>query len=162
MNFTRLPEGDVQASRSPIRHAPMTSLSVQRSRERRDSEPLRSLLLCVALDQQADLMMDCIAEQMQQKVDLLRRLPLSIGRESIFITTTSGLSITEMARQSGAGNLLAGTHCWNPPHLMPLVEVIRGEDTPASVLDLVAGLVHSIGKIPVRVNRDVPGFIGNR
>ena len=140
----------------------MTSLSVQRSRERRDSEPLRSLLLCVALDQQADLVMDCIAEQMQQKVDLLRRLPLSIGRESIFITTTSGLSITEMARQSGAGNLLAGTQCWNPPHLMPLVEVIRGEDTPASVLDLVAGLVHSIGKIPVRVNRDVPGFIGNR
>lgn len=140
----------------------MTSLSVQSSRERRDSEPLRSLLLCVALDQQADLVMDCIAEQMQQKVDLLRRLPLSIGRESIFITTTSGLSITEMARQSGAGNLLAGTQCWNPPHLMPLVEVIRGEDTPASVLDLVAGLVHSIGKIPVRVNRDVPGFIGNR
>ena len=140
----------------------MTSLSVQRSRERRDSEPLRSLLLCVALDQQADLVMDCIAEQMQQKVDLLRRLPLSIGRESIFITTTSGLSITEMARQSGAGNLLAGTQFWNPPHLMPLVEVIRGEDTPASVLDLVAGLVHSIGKIPVRVNRDVPGFIGNR
>ena len=106
--------------------------------------------------------MDCIAEQMQQKGDLLRRLPLSIGRESIFITTTSGLSITEMARQSGAGNLLAGTQFWNPPHLMPLVEVIRGEDTPASVLDLVAGLVHSIGKIPVRVNRDVPGFIGNR
>ena len=114
------------------------------------------------LDQQADLVMDCIAEQMSQKVDLLRRMPLSKGRESIFITTTSGLSITEMGRQSGTGRLLAGTHFWNPPHLMPLVEVIRGEDTSASVLELVAGVVESIGKIPVRVNRDVPGFIGNR
>ena len=57
---------------------------------------------------------------------------------------------------------MAGTYFWNPPHLMPIVEVVRGEDTPDLILDLVTGVVERIGKIPVRVNRDVPGFIGNR
>jgi 3-hydroxybutyryl-CoA dehydrogenase len=67
-----------------------------------------------------------------------------------------------MGRRSGTGRLLAGAHFWNPPHLMPLVEVIRGQETPDGVMDLVCKLVEDIGKIAVRVERDVPGFIGNR
>ena len=115
-----------------------------------------------AIDEQAELVMDGIAEDMAQKVDLFCRLPGCARREAIFITTTSGLSITQLGRESGRGHLLVGTHFWNPPHLMPLVEVIRGEDTPTDLIDRVCALVESIGKIPVRVNRDVPGFIGNR
>ena len=115
-----------------------------------------------AIDEQADLVLDCIVEDMDQKVDLFRRLPACIDRGAIFITTTSGLSITELGRRSNCGHLLAGTHFWNPPHLMPLVEVIRGQDTPDAVMDRVCQVVESIGKRPVRVNRDVPGFIGNR
>ena len=114
------------------------------------------------LDDQTDLVMDCIAEHRQQKVDLFQRLPQAIGRRSLFITTTSGLSITRIGRDSGTGHLLAGTHFWNPPHLMPLVEVIRGADTPERILERVSELIVSIGKLPVRVNQDVPGFIGNR
>ena len=115
-----------------------------------------------AVDAQADLVMDCIAEDMAQKVDLFRRMAGSIGRSAAFITTTSGLNISQLGRESGTGHLLAGTHFWNPPHLMPLVEVIRGDQTPTPLMDRVCELVKSIGKIPVRVNRDVPGFIGNR
>ena len=115
-----------------------------------------------ALDEKVDLVMDCIAEDMDQKVELFSRLPSSIQRGVIFITATSGLSITDMGRKSGTGHLLAGAHFWNPPHLMPLVEVIRGDATPDLILDRVCELIRSIGKIPVRVNRDVPGFIGNR
>ena len=114
------------------------------------------------IDDQADLVMDCIAEEMNQKVDLFQGLANARQRGAIFITTTSGLSITEIGRRSGCAELVAGTHFWNPPHLMPLVEVIRGEDTADSVIDQVCEVVESIGKIPVRVNRDVPGFIGNR
>jgi 3-hydroxybutyryl-CoA dehydrogenase len=106
--------------------------------------------------------MDCIVEDMAPKAELFSSLPEAVKRRAIFITTTSGLSITELGRQSGTGHLLAGTHFWNPPHLMPLVEVVRGEDTPDHVLEQVTEVVRSIGKIPVRVNRDVPGFIGNR
>lgn len=114
------------------------------------------------IDQQADAILDCIAEDMAQKVELFQRFPALKERGGLFMTTTSGLSITEMGRRSGCGKLLAGTHFWNPPHLMPLVEVIRGEDTPDHIVDTACELVESIGKTPVRVNQDVPGFIGNR
>lgn len=114
------------------------------------------------IDQQADAILDCIAEDMTQKVELFKRFPALKEREGLIMTTTSGLSITEMGRRSGCVKLLAGTHFWNPPHLMPLVEVIRGEDTPEHIVDTVCELVKSIGKTPIRVNRDVPGFIGNR
>jgi len=114
------------------------------------------------LDKQADAVLDCIIEDMEQKVALFRRLAGCRERGAIFMTTTSGLSITAMGRQAGCAHLLAGAHFWNPPHLMPLVEVIRGEDTPDSIMDAVCALVESIGKIPVRVEKDVPGFIGNR
>ncbi len=99
---------------------------------------------------------------MAQKAALFRRFPGCRERSCLFITTTSGLSITELGRRGECGHLLAGTHFWNPPHLMPLVEVVRGEDTPDHVVESVIRLVISIGKRPVRVNRDVPGFIGNR
>ena len=114
------------------------------------------------VDAHADLVMDCIAEDMDQKAALLRRFESAAARGALFISTTSGLSITEMGHRSGIGHLLAGAHFWNPPHLMPLVEVIRGERTPDSVMDRVCDLIEDIGKIAVRVERDVPGFIGNR
>jgi 3-hydroxybutyryl-CoA dehydrogenase len=114
------------------------------------------------LDEQVDVVLDCIAEDMAVKVDLFNQFPASKDRSALFLTTTSGLSITEIGRLSGCANLIAGTHFWNPPHLMPLVEVVRGQDTPDTVIDQVCELVKSIGKTPVRVERDVPGFIGNR
>jgi 3-hydroxybutyryl-CoA dehydrogenase len=114
------------------------------------------------IDRQAGVILDCIVEDMDQKVELFRRFSAVKDRKGIFLTTTSGLSITEIGRRSGTGHLLAGTHFWNPPHLMPLVEVIRGEDTPNQLIEAVCELIKSIGKTPVRVNQDVPGFIGNR
>jgi 3-hydroxybutyryl-CoA dehydrogenase len=114
------------------------------------------------LDDEADVLLDCIVEDRLQKVELFKLFSASKERKALFLTTTSGLSITRIGRESECGHLLAGTHFWNPPHLMPLVEVVRGEDTPDDVFDRVCALVESIGKIPVRVHQDVPGFIGNR
>ena len=114
------------------------------------------------LDERSDLVMDCIAEEINAKVKLFASLQSSHQREVILLTTTSGLSITEIGEKSQTGPRLAGTHFWNPAHLMPLVEVIRGAETQNSVLDRVSQIMVAIGKIPVRVERDVPGFIGNR
>ena len=113
------------------------------------------------IDREADLVMDAITEDMAEKAELFRRLGAARQR-ALFITTTSGLSITELGRRSGVGERLVGTHFWNPPHLMPLVEVVRGGDTAEDAVIAVEAVVRAIGKIPVRVNRDVPGFIGNR
>jgi 3-hydroxybutyryl-CoA dehydrogenase len=114
------------------------------------------------VDRRADLVMDCIAEDLEQKAALLGRMTSSIARGAVMISTTSGLSITQMGRRSGTAHLLVGAHFWNPPHLMPLVEVVRGADTPKEKFELVCKLLESIGKIAVRVEKDVPGFIGNR
>ena len=114
------------------------------------------------LDEKAEVVVECIVEELSEKVNLFRRFTRSRERRALFLTTTSGLSITEMGQQSGCVHLLAGAHFWNPPYLMPLVEVIRGQNTPPEVIDRTCQLVESIDKLPVRVNRDVPGFIGNR
>ena len=114
------------------------------------------------LDRSADLIMDAIVEDLDRKGELLRGFRVARERGVVFISTTSGLPVTELGRRGACAELLAGTHFWNPPHLMPLVEVVRGEGTPDSVMDRVCDVMTSIGKIPVRVNRDVPGFIGNR
>jgi 3-hydroxybutyryl-CoA dehydrogenase len=122
-------------------------------------EPVDNLSV---VDEEADVVMECIAEDIAEKVDLFVQVTGAVRRGAIFTTTTSGLSITEIGRRSGTEHLLVGAHFWNPAHLIPVVEVIRGEATPLPVLDTVCELVRSIGKTPVRVNRDVPGFIGNR
>ena len=114
------------------------------------------------VDQRAHVIMDAIAEDMGEKVALFKSLGAARDRGATFLTTTSGLSITELGRKSQTGQQLVGTHFWNPPHLMPLVEVVRGEDSDPALVDRVCQLVESIGKIPVRCQQDVPGFIGNR
>jgi 3-hydroxybutyryl-CoA dehydrogenase len=114
------------------------------------------------LDRDADLVIEGIAENLPAKVELFRSLACAAARGAIFCTTTSGLSITEMGRMTDYAIHLVGTHFWNPPHLMPLVEVIAGARTSDTAMDTVIKFCRSIGKKPVRVNADVPGFIGNR
>ena len=55
-----------------------------------------------------------------------------------------------------------GTHFWNPPYLIPLVEVVKGQDTSVEVLDLTFEVLERAGKSPIKVLKDVPGFIANR
>jgi 3-hydroxybutyryl-CoA dehydrogenase len=115
-----------------------------------------------AVDERADVILECVNEDLGQKADLLSRLTAAKGRNSLFLSTTSGLSVTAMGRQSGTERLLVGAHFWNPAHLMPIVEIIKGEDTPEERMGWATELATRIGKTPVRVEKDVPGFIGNR
>jgi 3-hydroxybutyryl-CoA dehydrogenase len=109
------------------------------------------------IDQQSDAILECISEDLAVKGAFLAQL-----QNGFLLSTTSGLSITKMAEQSGVGPRLVGAHFWNPPHLMPIVEIIRGAQTPDHLMDEATNLIKSIQKIPVRVEKDVPGFIGNR
>jgi 3-hydroxybutyryl-CoA dehydrogenase len=114
------------------------------------------------LDRDADLIIEGIAENLPAKVALFRSLPCAISRGAVFCSTTSGLSITEMGRMTEHASHVVGTHFWNPPHLMPLVEVVAGAQTSDTVMDLTIAFCRSIRKKPVRVNSDAPGFVGNR
>ena len=113
------------------------------------------------LDAAADIVLDCIIEVLEEKAALFRRLGGARDRGALFLSATSGLSITEMGRRGECEETLVGAHFWNPPHLIPVVEMVAGERTPAGRLENACALMEDIGKLPVRC-KDVPGFIGNR
>jgi len=67
-----------------------------------------------------------------------------------------------MAAVTRRPELVAGMHFWNPPHLIPLVEVTQGKDTAKRTVDLLMGVCRRMGKRPILVRHDVPGFVANR
>lgn len=113
------------------------------------------------VDATSDAVLECVTEKMAQKTVLLAKLESCRQRGTLVMSCTSALSITEMARGSGLENVLVGAHFWNPPHLIPVVEVIAGAATPIVQVERATELLQRAGKLPVRC-ADVPGFVGNR
>jgi 3-hydroxybutyryl-CoA dehydrogenase len=105
---------------------------------------------------------EAVFENLELKQKIFQDLDALCPEETILATNTSVISITEIAEKSGHRERIVGTHFWNPPHLIPLVEVIRGKDTADWAMDKTYDLLKEVGKHPVRVNKDVPGFVGNR
>jgi len=110
----------------------------------------------------ADFIVESIIEDIEVKRECFRRMDAAAAPEAILVTNTSGLSITQIAAAAGRPERVAGMHWWNPPHLIPLVEVVRGERTADSTLREAAEVARGLGKLPVVVQKDVPGFIANR
>lgn len=113
------------------------------------------------VDATSDAVLECVAEDMAQKIELLSQLDSCRERGALVMTCTSALCITDLARGSGLQSVLVGAHFWNPPHLIPVVEVVAGADSPEPQVAAACDLVQSVGKIPVRC-ADVKGFVGNR
>ena len=109
-----------------------------------------------------DIVFECVIENMQVKQDLFQKLDEICPLHVILATNTSVMSITEIASKSVHRERIIGTHFWNPAFLIPLVEVVKTEDTSEEVVEQVYDFLKWAGKRPVRVNKDVPGFIGNR
>ena len=112
--------------------------------------------------EQAQLVVEAAPENMTLKQDLFRRLDELCPPKAVLSSTTSGLSITKLAAATQRPTLVAGMHFWNPPHIVPLVEVIKGEETSDSTASLLIEIGRRIGKRPILIRRDVPGFVGNR
>jgi 3-hydroxybutyryl-CoA dehydrogenase len=110
----------------------------------------------------ADLVVECIPEKMELKQDLFCKLEQLCRADTIFATNTSVMSITEIASKAKTRNRIVGTHFWNPPYLIPLVEVIKSDYTDEAVVDATMDVLKKVGKHSVRVNKDVPGFLANR
>ena len=111
---------------------------------------------------QADFILEAIVEKMQIKHLFWEEASALAKPEAILATNTSGLSVTEIARAVKDPARFAGMHWVNPPHLVPLVEVIAGEPSSEEVTDEIFALAKQIGQKPVRVYKDPPGFILNR
>jgi 3-hydroxybutyryl-CoA dehydrogenase len=110
----------------------------------------------------ADFVVEAVSENLTLKQEIFRRLDALCPPEVVLATNTSVISITEIAREATHQERIVGTHFWNPPNLVPLVEVVPGERTSPRSVEIAYSLLLALGKHPVRVKRDVPGFVGNR
>ena len=110
----------------------------------------------------ADIVFECVVENLAVKQDLFQKLDGICGPDTILASNTSAISITEIASKSTHKNRIIGTHYWNPPYLIPLVEVIRTEQVSDSTVERTFEILNAAGKHPVLVKKDVPGFLANR
>jgi enoyl-CoA hydratase/3-hydroxyacyl-CoA dehydrogenase len=108
------------------------------------------------------LAIEAIPEDMELKRKIFAELDSLAPPDALLASNTSALSITEMGRATKRPDKVAGMHFFNPPQLMTLVEVIKGEKTSQETIDALVELAKKLGKTPVVVRRDVRGFIVNR
>lgn len=109
----------------------------------------------------ADLVIEAAPEDLNLKRDLFRRLDSILAPHALLASNTSSLSITALGGATGRPDRVLGLHFFNPPLLMALVEVVRGDRTSAETVDLGVRFVRGLGKTPV-VCKDTPAFIVNR
>ena len=107
----------------------------------------------------ADLVIECVKEEMATKRELLNELDEMCKESTIFATNTSSLSVTEMGL--GLKHPVIGMHFFNPVPSMKLIEVIRGANTTQETFDFIYNLSKEIGKDPIEV-AEAPGFVVNR
>jgi 3-hydroxybutyryl-CoA dehydrogenase len=110
----------------------------------------------------AELVIETIVEEAEPKRALLARAEELTPPEAILTTNTSSLPLRELAKGLRRPERFAGLHWLNPPELVELVEVVGGERTASETLETLAGWMEELGKAPVVVRRDVPGFVVNR
>ncbi|MDA8442999.1 MAG: 3-hydroxyacyl-CoA dehydrogenase NAD-binding domain-containing protein [Peptococcaceae bacterium] len=123
---------------------------------------IRTTMQLAEAVEDADLVIECAPENATLKQSIFAELDSLCPVETILASNTSVISITEIAQKSHHRERILGTHFWNPPYLIPLVEVIKTEHTAPEVFERTFSLLQAVGKHPVRVNKDVPGFVANR
>jgi 3-hydroxybutyryl-CoA dehydrogenase len=110
----------------------------------------------------AHFVFEAVPEKLALKQKIFAELERIVTSETILASNSSAIPSTEIGRHLNHRERVVGTHFWNPPHLVPLVEVIENEKTSGDVLCRTMELLRDAGKTPVHVRRDVPGFVGNR
>jgi 3-hydroxybutyryl-CoA dehydrogenase len=110
----------------------------------------------------ADLIIECVPEQLTIKREVYRQLASAIRHEAIVASNTSTFPLQTLAQELPFANQMVIVHFFNPAHLIPLVEIVGLPDTPPSILEELAALLRKCGKTPVVLNKDIPGFIANR
>jgi 3-hydroxybutyryl-CoA dehydrogenase len=110
----------------------------------------------------ADFVFEAAPEKLPLKQKIFADLERVVAPDTILASNSSAIPSTEIGRHLQHRRRVLGTHFWNPPHLVPLVEVIENEKTSGDVVHATMALLRDAGKTPVHVRRDVPGFVGNR
>ena len=111
---------------------------------------------------EVDVVVESIDENLEQKRAVFRQLDEYCPPRAILTSNSSSFTPSLMAGATTRPQQFLGMHYFNPPYLIPLVEVIPGEQTSDATVELMTSLLKRLGKTPVLVRREVPGFIANR
>ncbi|MGH3042148.1 MAG: 3-hydroxyacyl-CoA dehydrogenase family protein, partial [Gaiellaceae bacterium] len=109
----------------------------------------------------ADLVLESIVEELEAKEQVLRAAARTFPG-ALLASNTSSLSITALGEASGAAERMLGIHYLSPPLLTRPVEVVVGARTARQAVERACAILHGLGKLPVVVERGVPGFVWNR
>jgi 3-hydroxybutyryl-CoA dehydrogenase len=110
----------------------------------------------------ARFVFEAAPEKLPLKQKIFAELEAAVAPDTVLASNSSAIPSTQIGRHLQHRERVVGTHFWNPPHLVPLVEVIENEKTSDDVLRATMELLRHAGKTPVHVRRDVAGFVGNR
>lgn len=111
---------------------------------------------------ECDVAIEAIIEDLEAKKEVFRTLDGILPEEVIIASNTSSMSITDIAAATNRPSRVAGMHFFNPPQVMKLVEVVRGYETNDETVEELKKLSVELGKEPIEVKKDTPGFIVNR
>jgi len=128
-------------------------------------DALARIRVCATLEEAVagvQFITEAAPEDLSLKQDLFERAERAAPPDAILASNTSVIPITQVMAKVASKERALGTHWWNPPYLVPLVEVIRTAATSDEAMATTLALMAAIGKQPVEVKKDVPGFVGNR
>ena len=109
-----------------------------------------------------DLVIEAVTEDLPLKQKLFAQLETLVRPDTPLATNTSNFQIGAVSEGLNSASRVAGLHFFMPAHLVPLVEVVSAASTAPAVADKLEQIMKDVGKAPIRVNKDVPGFVGNR
>ncbi len=109
-----------------------------------------------------DLVIEAVTEDLSLKQKLFAQLETLVRADTPIATNTSNFQIGAVSEGRKTASRMAGLHFFMPAHLVPLVEVVSADSTDPAVAARLEQIMKDVGKAPIRVNKDVPGFVGNR
>ncbi|MGA2189656.1 MAG: 3-hydroxyacyl-CoA dehydrogenase NAD-binding domain-containing protein [Steroidobacteraceae bacterium] len=118
-----------------------------------------TLAACVA---GAELVIETVPEDLDLKIRVFRDLEAQVGEDCILASDTSGIPITRIQAGTRIPGRVIGMHWSNPPHIIPMIEVISGAQTSPEVAAALVELIRRCGHLPITIRKDVPGFVENR
>lgn len=110
----------------------------------------------------ADLVIENVPEDEEIKAGVYKQIDGMISADTIVASDTSGIPITRLQANISNPARMVGMHWSNPPHIIPMIEVIRGQDTATETVETIRDFIRSLGLLPVLLKKDVPGFVENR
>ena len=162
--YSRSAEG-IQRALGRVRHSQEVFIQEELI-SRQDAEAARARIQgTTSLEkglQGAHFVLESIPEDLALKQRVFREMEPLCCADAILATNTSGLSITAIASVCKRPERVGGMHWVNPAEIVPLVEVVRGEKTADGAVDVICKVAEKLGKVPVVVRKDVPGFASNR